>query len=75
MRLAAGKTALLKSKIHTMIKIHDSKDHQYYFTLCGKNGHVILTSETYKTKRNRDKGIVAFIKAATIAIKELAVTH
>ncbi len=56
-----------------MIKIHDSKDNQFYFTLCGRNGHVIMTSETYKTKRNRNRAIVAFLKAATIAIKELAV--
>lgn len=56
-----------------MISIHDSKDNQFYFTLCGSNGKVIMTSETYKTKRNRNKGIVAFIKAATITIKELSV--
>jgi len=40
-----------------MIKLHTSTDNQYYFTVCGKNGKVILTSETYKTKQGREKGI------------------
>jgi len=42
-----------------MIKRHTSTDKQFYFTLCGKNGKVILTSETYKTKRNMERGITA----------------
>lgn len=54
-----------------MIKLHQSTDNQYYFTLCGKNGKVIMTSETYKTQRNRMNGVRAFLKAAAVAIKEV----
>ena len=54
-----------------MIKLHTSTDNQYYFTLCGKNGKVIMTSETYKTQRNRMNGVRAFLRAAKIAVGEL----
>ena len=62
---------LLKSKLHTMIKLLTSTDGQFYFTLCGKNGKVIMTSETYVSQRNRMRGVKAFIRAAKIATGEL----
>jgi uncharacterized protein YegP (UPF0339 family) len=46
-----------------MIKIHWSKDKQFYFTLSGRNGKVIVTSETYKRRRNCVFGIAAMIRA------------
>jgi uncharacterized protein YegP (UPF0339 family) len=33
-------------------RTHRSKDKQHYFTLNAKNGKVIMTSETYKSRRN-----------------------
>jgi uncharacterized protein YegP (UPF0339 family) len=36
---------------------HESQDGQYYFTLIAGNGEVIATSEMYRTKAGRDKGI------------------
>jgi len=54
-----------------MIKLHSSKDNQFYFTLCGKNGKVIMTSETYPSQRNRMRGVKAALKAAKLAIEEL----
>lgn len=38
-----------------MLKLHRSKDNQFYFTVCGKNGKVILTSETYTQKGTRNR--------------------
>ena len=54
-----------------MIKLHTSTDKQYYFTLVARNGQVLMTSETYKTQRNRMNGVRAFIRAAKIAVGEL----
>jgi len=42
-----------------MIKIHKSKDKQWYFTVSATNGRVLVTSETYKRKANCKKGIAA----------------
>jgi uncharacterized protein YegP (UPF0339 family) len=38
-------------------EIHKSKDRQFYFILKARNGQVIATSETYKTKESCKKGI------------------
>jgi len=37
-----------------MIKLHTSTDNQFYFTVCGRNGRVILTSETYVKRWQRN---------------------
>lgn len=34
-----------------MIKLHLASNGEFYFTVCGKNGKVLATSETYKEKR------------------------
>ena len=36
---------------------HESTDGQHYFTLIAGNGEVIATSEMYRTKAGRDRGI------------------
>ena len=54
-----------------MIKLHKSKNGQFYFTICGNNGHVIVTSETYKTHRNMIRGVYAFTKAAKTVVDGL----
>lgn len=54
-----------------MIKLLTSTDNQYYFTLVARNGQVLMTSETYKTQRNRMRGVKAFLRAAKIAVGEL----
>lgn len=41
--------------------IHKSKDKQFYFTVHSKNGYVVATSETYKTKGGAKKGIASII--------------
>lgn len=41
------------------IKIHRSKDNQYYTTVVARNGKVLFTSEMYKRKRNTLKAIAA----------------
>lgn len=40
-----------------MIKKHIAKNGQHYFTVNGRNGKVIVTSETYKTRQGMNKGI------------------
>ncbi len=39
--------------------LHKSKDGQFYFTLNAKNGRVLMTSETYKTKGGAFRGVDA----------------
>lgn len=58
-----------------MIKLHKSKDNQYYFTVCGKNGKVIVTSETYKTPRNLLRGVKALKTSMIepIEVKDLTI--
>lgn len=45
-----------------MIKIKQAKNGQFFFTIQAKNGQVIVTSETYKSKAGVWKGIWAIIK-------------
>ncbi|HEX8333857.1 MAG TPA: YegP family protein [Segetibacter sp.] len=45
-----------------MIKIKRSTDKQWYFVVTAKNGKVLVTSETYKSKRNLEKGIASLKK-------------
>lgn len=52
-----------------MIHIRKSKDRQFYFTVNGKNGRVILTSETYTRKMNCKLGIAAIFKLFGRTIK------
>lgn len=42
-----------------MIKIHSKKGH-HWFTVCGRNGHVFATSETYTRKSNCSKAAKDF---------------
>lgn len=37
------------------IKLHKSKDNQFYFTVNARNNHVLLTSETYKRRSSMVK--------------------
>lgn len=50
----------IKSK--PMIKIKRAKNGQFFFTIQGKNGQVILTSETYKSKQGAIKGMLAVVR-------------
>lgn len=45
-----------------MIKIHKSKDKQFYFTVTSSNGMVLATSETYKKKSSAVRGAKAAIR-------------
>lgn len=57
-----------------MIKLYNSKNKQYYFTVCGRNGQVVLTSETYTRKRDAlraAKKIIAVMKYQEIAFRDL----
>lgn len=48
-----------------MIHIHDSSDGLFYFTVTAKNGRVLVTSETYKERRNALKGALALYEVLT----------
>jgi uncharacterized protein YegP (UPF0339 family) len=50
-----------------MIKIHSKKGH-HWFTVCGRNGHVFATSETYTRRSN-------CIKAAKDLLKMLGLAY
>lgn len=45
-----------------MIKIHKSKNGQYYYTVLAKNGKVLVQSETMKTVKSVMKGIASLNK-------------
>jgi len=45
---------------HVVIK--QSKDNQYYFIVKARNGQVLVTSETYRSKQGAEKGIRALEK-------------
>lgn len=45
-----------------MIKLHTSTDNQFYFTVCGRNGQVVLTSETYTQKGTRNRAAASVNK-------------
>lgn len=45
-----------------MIHLHKSKDNKFYFTVKARNGKVLVTSETYNTKRSMDRGVTSLIK-------------
>lgn len=45
-----------------MINLHKSKDNKFYFTVTAKNGKVLVTSETYNTRRAMNKGVDALVK-------------
>jgi uncharacterized protein len=47
--------------------ISKSKDGQYYFVLKARDGHVLVTSETYTTKQSAESGIRAVRGTATAA--------
>lgn len=48
-------------------EIHQSKDRQFYFVLTARNGEVIATSETYKTRQSCEKGIKSVRRSAFFA--------
>ncbi len=52
-----------------MFHIHKSQDGQFYFTLTGWNGQVLVTSETYKQKYGAKKGIERVIALSSVATK------
>lgn len=54
------------SKLNNMIHLHDSRDGQYYFTVAAKNGRVLVTSETYKTRRAMMNGAKSLISIMDI---------
>ena len=45
-----------------MIKIHQSKNKQYYYTVIAKNGKVLVQSETMKSLKSIHKGIASLNK-------------
>lgn len=45
-----------------MIHIYKSKNNQYYVVVKARNGYVLSTSETFKTKAAAIKNIRALIK-------------
>lgn len=51
-----------------MIKIKQAKNGQLYYVITARNGKVLLTSETYKSRRGLMKGIKA-LTLATAKIK------
>jgi uncharacterized protein YegP (UPF0339 family) len=51
--------------------IHKSSDGQFYFILIARNGQVIATSETYKTKQSCKKGIKSVRRNAFARIVDL----
>jgi uncharacterized protein YegP (UPF0339 family) len=46
-----------------MIKVHQAKNGQFYLTLVARNGQVLTTSETLKTRKSVVKNIRAQLKA------------
>lgn len=56
-----------------MINLHKSKDNKFYFTVTAKNGKVLVTSETYNTRRAMNKGIIALDKVikANCGVRDL----
>lgn len=48
-------------------ELKDAKGGKFIFNLKAANGQVVLTSETYDTKKNAEKGIAAVRKSATNA--------
>ena len=45
-----------------MIKLLKSKKGQYYFTICGKNGQTVVTSETYTRKADAKRATKNLLK-------------
>ena len=45
-----------------MIKIHQSRNKQYYYTVIAKNGKVLVQSETMKSLKSIHKGIASLNK-------------
>ena len=54
---------LERLKFNLMIKIKRAKNGEFFFTVQARNGQVIVTSETYKSKRVAIKGICAIERA------------
>ena len=56
-----------------MVKIHKSKNGQYYYTVIAKNGKVLVQSETMKSIKSVYKGIAALNKVFVKPYKVLEV--
>jgi len=56
-----------------MIKIHQSRNKQYYYTVIAKNGKVLVQSETMKSIKSVLKGIAALNKVFLKPYKVLEV--
>jgi uncharacterized protein YegP (UPF0339 family) len=52
-----------------MIKIHKSKDGQFYYTVHAKNGKILVQSETMKTIKSIYKGITSLTKVFSKSFK------
>ena len=50
------------------IKQLRSKDGQYYFTIVARNGRVICTSETYRSKQGMEKGVRLVMAEITVVV-------
>lgn len=42
-----------------IVKFRSKRNKQFYFRLVARNGKTVAASEGYKTRRNRDHGIMA----------------
>jgi len=51
-----------------MIEILKSKDKQWYFVVKAKNGRILVTSETYKTRRGALRGVYSACKIFDTAL-------
>lgn len=51
-----------------MVKILKSKNKQYYYVVIAKNGKVLVSSETMKTKKSCYKGIESLKKLCGKAV-------
>ena len=62
--------AMQLAKSNFMITIKKSKNSQYYFLVKARNGKVLVTSETYKTRGGARKGIRALRFSAYSNVKD-----
>ena len=53
-----------------MIKIDNSADGQWYYTVTAKNNEPVVTSETYASKQMCKKGIHALTEAILLSLSD-----
>ena len=59
--------ALMESADGSAARMRKSTDKQFYFVIVAKNGQVLATSETYKTKAKCKNGFRALAAAVMVA--------